>query len=424
MNLRPFFRNISLMVVLIPFFTYAQDTTQYVIQGRFNSPEQQNKPYVIMISADGFRYDLADKYNAVFLKRKRGEGVMAQSMQPSFPSMTFPNHYTLVTGLYPAHNGIVSNTFYSDHGKFRYTMSDRRAVTNPKWYGGIPLWVLAEKQQMLSACFYWVGSEAEIDSTFPTYYYHYNEAIPIERRLDIVRDWLQLPPERRPHMITFYLPEVDHMEHKYGVTNDSVEEAVQFVDHAVKRMNEITDSLGLPVNYIFVSDHGMMDIDTANPILVNRLVDTSKFVAGFNSTIIHLYAKNPKYIKKAYRELKQNANGYEVFLKKNTPKRWHYRTKDDYFDRLGDIMLVSDPGKVFAFSKGRVSAGNHGFDNAIPQMQATFYAWGPAFKNNLIIPRFTNVNVYPLIAQILGLQLMNTVDGKIDVLKNTLKDDK
>ena len=164
----------------------AQDTVQYVVAGRANSAVQQTKPYVIMISADGFRYDLADKYNGQFLKQKRVEGVQAPSMQPSFPSLTFPNHYTIATGLRPAHHGIVANTFYRNNGTQRYALRDRSAVTDPSWYGGIPIWVLAEKQQMLSASFYWVGSEAPIDGTYPTYYYHYNEQMPIDRRLEIV----------------------------------------------------------------------------------------------------------------------------------------------------------------------------------------------------------------------------------------------
>lgn len=399
----------------------AQDTTQVVIPERQNSAEQQKKPYVILISADGFRYDLADKYDAQFLKEKRSEGVWASSMQPSFPSLTFPNHYSIVTGLYPAHHGIVSNTFYADGGKLRYKLGDEKAVTNGAWYGGIPLWVLAEKQKMLSASFYWVGSEADIDKTLPTYYFRYNEKIPMERRVAIVRDWLLLPEDKRPHFITFYMPEVDHEEHEHGVTSDSVHKAVQFVDYAVKRLTEMTDSLGLPVNFIFVSDHGMMDVDTEHPIYLPKELDTSRFVIGFTGIIINAYAKNKKFIKPAYRQLKKEAVNYSVYLKKNTPKRWHYGKKDDCLDRLGDIILVADPGKSFGFPNRKPAAGAHGYDNAIPEMQATFYAWGPAFKSNLKIGSFANVNIYPLIAKMLGLNLECKADGNIEVLGGILK---
>lgn len=412
---------LSILTFLTLTLTHAQDTSQLVIQGRFNSAEQQKKPYVILISADGFRYDLADKYDAVFLKQKRSEGIMAASMKPSFPSLTFPNHYSIITGLYPAHHGIVGNSFYADHGKYSYNLKNVKAVRDPKWYGGIPLWVLAEKHKMLSASFYWVGSETNIDSTFPTYYFHYNELIPIERRIAIVREWLQLPEDRRPHMISFYLPQVDHMEHQFGVTNDSVKAAVQFVDYAVKRLNEMTDSLGLPVNFVFLSDHGMADIDTANPILVTHLIDTARFKMAFGSAIINLYAKDPKFIKSTYKKLKSEAAGYAVYLKKNVPGKWHFGKRDDCLNRIGDIILVAPDGKAFAFPKGRVAAGGHGYDNDAPDMQATFYAWGPAFKNNLTIPSFANVNVYPMIAHLLGLPLLCRVDGKLEVLKGILK---
>lgn len=419
-----FLRN-SFTTALILFISFstllAQDTTQIVIPGRQNSLEQQKKPYVILISADGFRYDLADKYDAQFLKQQRSNGVWAQSMQPSFPSLTFPNHYSIVTGLYPAHHGIVSNTFYADGGKLRYRLGDNKAVTNGAWYGGVPLWVLAEQQKMLSASFYWVGSEAPIDKTFPTYYFRYNEKIPMERRVAIVKEWLQLPESQRPHFITFYMPEVDHEEHANGVTSEKVRDAVQFVDHAVKRLTEMTDSLGLPVSFIFVSDHGMMDVDTEHPIYLPKILDTSKFVIGFTGIITNVYAKNKKDIKPVYRQLKKEAVGYSVYLKKNTPKRWHYGKRDDCLHRLGDIILVADPGRSFGFPGRKPAAGAHGYDNAIPEMQATFYAWGPAFKSNQKTGSFANVNIYPLIAKMLGLSMTCKVDGKIKVLEGILK---
>src|SRR5574338_438511 len=147
------------------------DTTQKIISGRINSPEQQLKPYVILISADGFRYDYADKYEAKNLLQLSSEGVRAESMIPSYPSLTFPNHYTIVTGLYPSHHGLVNNFFYDRNRKAFYSMRNPKTVKDGTWYGGTPLWVLAEQQQMLTASFYWVGSEADIKGVLSTYYY-------------------------------------------------------------------------------------------------------------------------------------------------------------------------------------------------------------------------------------------------------------
>lgn len=402
--------------------SFAQDTTQHIIPGRLNSKEQQQKPYLILISIDGLRYDLADRFNAQFLKEKRAARVQAFSMKPSFPTLTFPNHYSIATGLYPAHHGIVSNDFFAgDHLQYYYAPNIKSAVQNPGFYGGIPLWVLAEKQKMLSANFYWVGSEAPVDSTYATYFYNYNEAIPIERRITIVREWLQLPEEKRPHLIMFYMPEVDHAIHRYGARSDKVRDAVQLADYTVRRMNEMTDSLNLPVNYILLSDHGMIDVDTANPIRKPVGLDTTKFKMAFGSALINLYARNKEDVLPVYNELKKGEHHYKTFLKKNTPKRWHYRARDDIYNRLGDIILVANPGKAFSSSGGRVLAGGHGYDNENREMQATFYAWGPMFKSGYKIPSFENVNVYPLVAELLGLELLCPVDGKLKVLKKILK---
>ena len=409
------------LVFLFQFLAVGQDTTQIIIGNRENAPEQQKKHYVILISADAFRYDLADKYDAKFLKSIREKGVQAASMQPCFPTLTFPNHYSIATGMYPAHHGIVANHFYGDSGRIKYDYTNPKAATNGAWYGGMPLWVLAEKQKMLSANFYWVGSEAKIDSIYSTYYYNYNEKIPIEQRISAVRNWLTLPEDKRPHLITFYFPQVDHTEHFYGMESDSVRKAVQFVDHAVMRLNEMVDSLGLPVDFIFLADHGMMNTDFEHPIKMPAALDTSKFNMAYGGVLINLYAKNRSDIRPAYRKLKKDAEGYQVYLKKNTPRRWHYGKRDDCYNRIGDILLVPDPGKVFNFSNKRTSRGEHGYDNDLPEMQAVFYAWGPAFKSHLQIPPFANIHVYPLITHILGLKQTCTVDGDFNVLKGILK---
>jgi len=168
-------RLLQSLLLLLPLAGLAQnDTVQKIIPGRTNSPAWLQKPYVIMISADGFRHDLADKYHAVHLIALRDNGVAASGMRPSYPSLTFPNHYTLATGLYPAHHGLVDNAFFDPARNTGYRMGDKKTVADSSWYGGTPLWVLAEKQHMLSASFYWVASEAAIQGIRPTYYYVYN----------------------------------------------------------------------------------------------------------------------------------------------------------------------------------------------------------------------------------------------------------
>jgi predicted AlkP superfamily pyrophosphatase or phosphodiesterase len=413
-----------LVICTVSLSAQVTDTVQKVIPGRTNSPEQEKKPYVILISADGFRYDLAEKYHATHLLALREEGVIALSMTPSFPSVTFPNHYSLATGLYPAHHGLVDNTFYDPAKGKGYRINDRAAVTDGSWYGGTPIWVLAEQQQMLSASFFWVGSEAAVDGVRPTYSYLFNDRIALDTRLQAVKDWLTLPEAERPHLILFYLSQVDHAEHLYGPVSKETEAAVHLVDDCVGKMVRIVDSLRLPVNFVFVSDHGMEQVDTAHGIYPAAL-DTVRFKVTFGETMIHLYAKDKNDIQAEYEALKKEAgaegtSGYDVFLAGAVPDRWHYSTKDDRYGRIGDIILVARAPRVFAVRGRRINPGAHGFDNALPEMGATFYAWGPAFQQTTI-PAFENVNVYPLIAHILGLTIPQPIDGSFRTLSGTLK---
>jgi predicted AlkP superfamily pyrophosphatase or phosphodiesterase len=402
--------------LLITIAAFAQtDTTQKIIPGRKNDVSQQNKPYVILVSADGFRYDYAEKYHATHLLELANGGVRASSMIPSYPSVTFPNHYTLVTGLYPAHQGIVNNAFYDRDRKGFYTMSNKAKVADASWYGGTPLWVLAEQQHMLTASFYWVASEAPIKNTNPTYYYVYNEQIDIHKRVQAVVNWLKLPPESRPHFITFYLPQVDHAGHSFGPDAPETAQEVHFVDNAMAKLTTAVKSTGLDVNFIFVSNHGMTKIDTEHPIRIPAAIDTSKFIVSGDGILVELYAKDTKFVAETYDQLKNEADKYQqykVYLSQGVPAYLHYNKSDDRFNRIGDILLIPNWPRVFNLNNRRLSPGTHGYDPAVVKdMHATFFAWGPAFKQQLNIPAFQNIDVFPLITDILGLTYIDKIDG-------------
>jgi predicted AlkP superfamily pyrophosphatase or phosphodiesterase len=396
------------------------DSLQHINLNSRNSAEQQKKPYVILISADGFRYDYAKKYQASHLLELSAGGVQAKSMIPSFPSLTFSNHYTLVTGLYPAHHGLVNNSFYDEKRDDKYSMSAKDKVTDGSWYGGTPLWVLAEKQQMLAASLFWVGSEADIQGIRPSYYYSYTEKLSAEQRVKIVKDWLLLPEDRRPHLITFYLSEPDHSGHSFGPDAPETAKAVHLVDSTVYMLTEAVKSTGLPVNFIFVSDHGMTKVDREHPLALPKEIDLQKFVMPASGTMVDLHAKNKADIAPLYKALKKSKKDYKVYLKANMPSRDHYRTSDDRMNHIGDILLIPTWPRVF--SQRTPGIGHHGFDpRKVKDMQATFFAWGPAIKSNLHIGSFENVNVYPLITEILDLPFTEAIDGRKQVLHKILK---
>jgi len=412
---------ITLLLLLVSVIASAQDTTQHIEKGRKNSATQINKPYLILISADGFRYDYAKKYQAKHLLELSKKGIRAKSMIPSFPSVTFPNHYSIATGMYPSHHGLVYNTFYDRNRKETYAVNNRKTVEDGSWYGGIPIWVLAEQQQMLSASYFFVGTEAPIQNTLPTYWYKYNSITPIDDRINQVVQWLQLPEADRPHLINFYMSNTDDAGHHFGPDAPETEAAVHFIDETIGKLTQRVNALGLPVNYIFLSDHGMTTVDTATKIVIPALIDTAKFIIRGGNTSFHLYAKDSSSILSTYHQLKSKEKHFKVYLKSETPSSWHYQPSDDLFNRIGDIFIVPEFGKVLRFANETMSVGAHGFDPKEKAMHATFYAWGPQFKKRKKIDAFENVHVYPLISNLLQLPYQHTIDGNPKVLKRLLR---
>lgn len=399
------------------------DTTQYRITGRKNAPENYNKPYVILISADGFRHDYARKHNAENLLKLAESGVVSKGMIPSYPSNTFPNHYTLVTGMYPSTHGLIDNSFYDPHRDETYSMGNRAIVTDSSWYGGLPLWGLAEKNGLVSASLFWVASESRAGGFQPSYYYNYHSEFSNDRKVEIVKEWLQLPEEIRPHLITLYFPETDSQGHYYGPDSKETETAVHQVDRAIGKLVEEVAELGLPVNYLLVADHGMILSDVDNPLKIPELINNRKFVVINSYSLLRIHALNPEQVKPVYKQLKKEATpDYKVYLTRRFPKRLHFRTNAD--DRLGDILLVPRAPKVFESvpAPRRKYPGTHGYDpRKVPDMNAVFQAWGPAFKSGYTIGTFENIHVYPLIAKILGLPVTHPIDGKDKVLDRVLK---
>src|SRR5699024_8218269 len=251
-------------------FSFAQtEKDEIVIPNRENTENQQEKPYVILISVDGFRDDYFEKYNPEFLNEIKSKGVFAEKMIPAFPSVTFPNHYTLVTGMIPPHHGLVSNNMYDREKDEYYSIRNKEAVQNPDWYDGFPLWSLAESQNMLTACYYWPGSEAPIKGFPPTYYFPYSERKTVEKRIAKIVDWLKLPTEKRRQFITFYMPDVDQAGHRFGPDALETEFAVKYADATLQKLVEEVEKTDLPVNFIFVSVHGMTTVDVEKPIILS-----------------------------------------------------------------------------------------------------------------------------------------------------------
>ncbi len=416
----------ALLAFLLSATIYAAQSPAPVIEvpNPPNTAAQQAKHYVVLVSLDGFRYDYAVKYGAKNLLQIAAHGASApQGMIPSYPTVTFSNHYTLVTGLYPEHHGIVANNFYDPARKERYSYLDPKATVDGSWYGGTPIWVLAEQQGMRSASFFWVASEAEIQGKRPSYYLKYDAAYPDEKRVDVVLSWLKLPPKQRPHVITLYYPNVDYAGHKHSPDSPEVAEAVKHLDDMIGRLAIGLASLKLPVDLIVVSDHGEAAA-VKEWTYLDKFTDLSRFTVAGDVVTTLLYPDSDADAKKAYEELRGASDKFTVYRRANVPARLHY----DANPREGDpIVVATGPSYIRAheaLSFGdppNTDPGQHGYDpHLVPEMKGIFYAEGPDIRAGVTVAPFENVNVYPLIANILGLRV-GEIDGKLRVLQGVLK---
>ena len=379
-----------------------------------NAAAQQDKPYVLLISVDGFRYDYAERDHAVNLLALGHGGVTAKALIPSFPTTTFPNHYTIATGLYPAHHGIVDNSFWDPERQAEFKSSSSASTTEGSWWGGTPLWVLAEQQGMRAASFFWPGSDAEIQHLRPTYYYKYDGKIPNEQRVAQVVEWLKLPKPERPHFITLYFSDVDHQGHTSGPDAPQTRDAVRAVDAVLGKLFSEVRATGVPLDIFVVSDHGMAAV--TGDVDMSKLADLTGVETAANSTDFKFYSSDPKKIDQLYAELHGRDPRFEVYRRGQIPERLHYSENP----RIGDLVALAIAPVVLhlASKPGQTEPkGMHGYDVArMPEMRGIFYAAGPDLKAGATIDEFQNIHIYPLIAHILGLTVPAGIDGQFSVL--------
>ena len=391
-----------------------------------NSAAAQKAHYLVLVSLDGFRWDYARRDGAAHLLAIGKAGVWApEGMLPSYPSLTFPNHFTIVTGLYPEHHGLVANGFYDETKQARYGISDAKAVTDGSWYSGVPLWSLAEGQGMRTACLFWPGSEAEIAGHRPTWYARFDSkteaADPVlQARTDDLLALLHLPEANRPHFVTIYYDEPDHEGHEYGPDAPQTKAAVLKVDALIGKLKAALDSTGLPVDLVVISDHGMVKED--GPwITLDKLADLNEFETAGQL----LYGKSEEDRVRVYNALKKASSQFVAYRRKDVPAGLNYNQNP----REGDpVIVATGPYAIRAHDPpaGKPDQppvpGMHGLDpRKVPQMKAIFFAVGPDIVAGKTLAPFENVNLYPWMAHLLGLTPPKS-DGNLNILAATLRD--
>ena len=392
-------------------------------------PERRDAshPYVVLVSFDAFRHDYLDRFHPSAFVDIAERGVRAAALVSSFPSKTFPNHYTLVTGLYPGHHGIVGNAFYDPARRSWYRSSDVAAVRDSSWYGGEPIWVTAERNGVKSGAYFWPGSEAAIGGVRPSHVVTYDGKVPNATRVNGAIAWLRLPPADRPHLVLLYFSEVDDTTHHYGPDSPHTAVAVQSVNNVLRLLR---DSLAMlpfadSVNIVLVSDHGMAQIPAGHivpvaELLVHGGVDTTHLEVSDNGPTLSLWFNGDSArLARARAVLDAGFAHAHAFLRADTPLRWHVRDNP----RAGDLLAVADEGYILQWraSDKAPSAGAHGYDPALPDMQGIFVAAGPNVRRLGVIPAFENVNVYPFLAALLRLDRVPVVDGDLRALAAALR---
>jgi alkaline phosphatase D len=377
-----------------------------------------NQPYLVILSLDGFRWDYTEGVETPNFDRLAQMGVKAKSLQSSFPTKTFPNHYSIATGLYPGHHGLVNNTFY-DAILGTYKVADRKAVENANFYGGEPIWNTAEKQGIKSACFFWVGSEAPIQGMHPSIWKKYEHHFPWEARIDTVISWLQLPEPNRPHLIMWYLPEPDGVGHQYGPDGKKTKDMIAQLDAYVGRFLNKMEKLPYAneINFIVTTDHGMGKTSAVKYVDLSRYIkqsDCNYILPG--NPLVFVQPKEDMQ-NKVYEELSK-VKHIQVTRSGERPAYWHY----DQNKRIADLVVVADSAWSVGWGEGPSYGigGAHGYDPRNKDMHGIFYAIGPAFKKSYIQPTFENVDIYCLISKILHLKPAEN-DGDLNRVEEMLK---
>ena len=391
-----------------------------------NSKTAVNKPYLILISLDGFRWDYVEKYNPPNLSSFIKNGVKAASLIPSFPTKTFPNHYTIATGLYPDKHGILGNVFYDYKKDTIFNKRTPGMAADGSFYGGLPIWIAANNADMVTASYFFVGTEANIQGIRPTYYYKFDNSVKNEVRVKQAIKWLNLEEKQRPQLMTLYFSDLDQTGHRYGTDNEEkLQKALSELDKTLGDLFTGVSETGLPVNIIIVSDHGMINQSTDKIIPIESIENDDLFLTIDNGSIVNIHPKKNTDTKTVLDYLKQKEDNFKVYETTNTPG-FEYSPKNKNW---GSIQLIPDFGYYFlnqksiaSLIKNKVSTiGIHGYDSKYKEMHGIFYANGPAFKKDYEMPSVKNIHIYPLLCEILGLEIPTSIDGDIEQIERVLK---
>jgi len=374
--------------------------------------------YVILVSFDGFRYDYTKREDTPNFDYIEINGVKAKSLKPIFPSFTFPNHYSIATGCYADKHGILGNEF-SLPELGRYSYKNKNTVQDPRWYKAEPIWVTAEKNGIISATYFWVGSEAPIGGFYPTYYKEYQSGIDPVIKVNQAIDWLELPIQKRPKLICLYFNEPDYSGHVFGVNSNEVNKQIKIADRTLGYLIKSIEKLDIynKINIIIVSDHGMIDVSEKKVINIDSINIPGEVIG--KGPIMH------GIISDEFKNL-DVINNLDIPHVTIVPSK--NNTQLHYDNPTYDFLLLADEGwmmyendDIERYNGNLPVKGMHGYDSNSMNMHAIFYAFGPKFKNKMLIDTFELIHIYPMICELLRIPPYKDIDGELEILKPILR---
>jgi predicted AlkP superfamily pyrophosphatase or phosphodiesterase len=381
-------------------------------------------PILVLVSFDGWRWDYIDRTDAPNLRALAARGAHATELIPSFPSFTFPNHYTIVTGLYTAHHGIVANDIEEPGFPERFTMSSKTS-RDGRWWGGEPIWVTAERQGQRAATMFWPGNEAEIKGVRPTRWWPFDTAMTPEERVAHVLEWLALPEDQRPTCITLYLEDVDHAGHDFGPLSPELMTAAARLDRALGQLLAGVTQLRLDdrTNVVVVSDHGMTSTSEDRIVFLDDYIDLDTVDVVESGEFVQLVPK-PGYESAIYQGLHGRIPHVTIDKREDLPARFHYRDNP----RIAPILGLVDEGWIVSSHRAEAKRkpdakprlGQHGYDPQLRDMHGLFVAAGPAIKPGVVLPPFENIHIYDFLCALLHLTPAPN-DGNPAVLRGILR---
>ena len=387
------------------------------------------KTTVILISIDGMRSDYLELHKPPALNRIAAEGTRAKWMQPAYPTKTFPNHYTIATGLYPDNHGLIENNMYDAERDKVFGLHDRDAVQDPAWWSGEPIWVTATKAGRVAGAYFFPGTETLIQGIAPKYWKQYDGKVPNEERVDTILSWFELPAEERPTIITMYFSDVDDAGHAHGPESAETRDALLKVDGSIERLVKGLKAIGADkkTNLIIVSDHGMAPFKWRDAVVLDMLFDANDarriFWTGEFTQIFPKSGREDAIYDAIRSKLPPTA---KIYRKHEFPARFKFGKAK----RIAPLVVVPEVGTIIT-NKERYARyekegtldklrGGHGYDNAHPLMRASFIGYGPAFKKGYLSEPFESVDVYNLMARILKLKPAPN-DGDFNRIKAVLR---